>query len=131
MDEWRAKIRCYVSPAGNNKVADWYGELSSQEKADADEFLKAMRKTREWAMPNYRPRLKNGEGLGELRWVSEKQQQRLLGFFNGGYWYALVGCTHKQQVYSPTDALETAKRAKKDIEKQIKEQKLRAVDYDL
>lgn len=127
MSEWRTPVRCYVSPAGNNKIADWHGGLSSRERADADEFLKLMRKTREWAMPNYRPRLVNGDGLGELRWPSEGKQHRLLGFFRYGYWFAVVGCTHKQKVYTPADALETGKRYKKQIENG----EVRTVDYDL
>jgi len=127
MDDWRTLIRCYVSPAGNNRVADWHAGLSSQERADADEFLRLMRKTREWALPNYRPRLKNGEGLGELRWFSQGRQHRLIGFFREGYWFAVVGCTHKQQIYKPADALETAKKYKKQIEKS----EVSTVDYDL
>jgi hypothetical protein len=125
--EWKTLIRCYVSPAGNNRIADWYSGLSAQEKADADEFLKNMRKTREWKMPNYRPRLVNGEGLGELRWESEGKQHRLLGFFADKCWYAVVGCTHKGQVYNPADALETAKKYKKQIEAK----KVNTVEYDL
>src|SRR5258708_35353023 len=117
MDEWRTPIRCYVSPAGNNKISDWYSHLLTQEKADADEFLKNMRKTRDWQMPNYRPRLRDGEGLGELRWPSENKQHRLLGFFMKGYWYAVVGCTHKQQIYNPPEALDTGKRYKRQIER--------------
>jgi len=116
MNGWRTNIRCYVSPAGNNKIADWYGTLLPQERADADEFLKNMRRTTDWNMPDYRP-LRNGKGLGELRWVSMGKQHRLLGFFMKSEWYAVVGCTHKQQVYDPHDALETAKRYKGRIER--------------
>lgn len=127
MSEWRTQIRCYVSPAQNNKIAEWYEGLSAQEKSDADEFLKDMRKTKDWGMPHYRPRLRDSEGLGELRWPSEKRQHRLLGFFLGNYWYAVVGCTHKDQVYSPADSLETAKKYKKQIERG----EVRTVAYDL
>jgi len=127
MDEWRTKIRCYVSPAENNKIADWRGSLSAQGKADADEFLKAMRKTRDWHLPSYRPRLSDGEGLGELRWESENKKHRLLGFFMKGSWYATVGCTHKQQIYDPANALENAKKYKRQIERG----EVRTVEYDL
>jgi len=127
VSEWRTPIRCYVTPAQNNKIADWYEKLAVQEKSDADEFLKGMRRTKEWSLPNYRPRLRNGEGLGELRWQSGNRQHRLLGFFSGSYWYAVVGCTHKQQVYSPADSLEVAKKYKKQIERG----EARTVDYDL
>ncbi len=126
MSRWRTNIRCYVSPAGNNKIADWYNDLSVEDRAGADEFLKDMRMTRNWEMPMYRPRLKGGDGLGELRWESEDKQHRLIGFFFQGYWYAVQGCTHKQQVYKPHDCLETARRYKRQIERG----EVTAVDYD-
>ena len=116
MNEWRTPIRCYVSPAGNNLVADWYEGLSVQAQSDAYEFLKNMRKTREWKMPDYRPRLGGNPGLGELRWRSENKQYRILGFFKDGCWQALVGCIHKGQAYNPREALETAKRYKRQVE---------------
>ena len=78
-------------------------------------------------MPHYPPRLRDGQGLGELRWASGKKQHRLLGFFMGGYWFAVVGCTHKQQVYDPSDALATAKKYKKQIERG----EVTTIDYDL
>jgi hypothetical protein len=127
MDGWRTKIRCYLTPAGNNKIADWYNDLLPQEKADTDTFIRNMRLTRDWRMDDYRPRLRDGEGLGELRWNSCNKKHRLLGFFKGGYWFAVVGCTHKQQVYSPADALETAKKYKRSIERG----EVNTVDYDL
>jgi hypothetical protein len=117
MNVWRTPIRCYVSPAGNNKIQDWYNDLSIQGKADADEFLKDMRLTREWRMPSYRARLAGGEGLGELRWPSENTKHRLLGFFREGYWCAVLGCTHKQQRHDPPEALGTAKKRKRQVER--------------
>jgi hypothetical protein len=120
-------ILCYVSLAGNNKIADWYDDLSAQGKADADEFIKNMRKTDEWKMPDYRSRLKGYKKLGELRWTSEKTEQRLVGYLKGGTFYAVVGCTHKGKVYNPADALNQADKRKDQIESGA----ARAVPYDL
>jgi hypothetical protein len=127
MDEWRTRIRCYASPAGNDRIADWYRGLLPQERSDADTFIRNMRRTREWKMPDYRPRLRDGDGLGELRWDSCGRRHRLLGFFKDGYWFAVMGCTHKQQVYNPADALETAKKNKRAIERG----QVDTVDYDI
>src|ERR1039458_909600 len=127
MNGWRTNIRCYVSPAGNNKIAEWHGGLKPQEQADADVFLANMRKTRDWVMNAYRARLPNADGLGELRWASGNRQHRLIGFFMDACWYAVVGCTHKQQVYDPHDALGAAKRYKKQIERG----EVATVEYDL
>ncbi len=112
---------------GNNKIEDWYRALSAGEQADTDEFLKNMRMVQDWSMPDYRPRLANSDGLGELRWLSDNKQHRLLGFFFKGSWCAVQGCTHKQTIYKPPDSLETAKRYKRQIERG----EVKTVEYDL
>ena len=135
MREWRTPIRCYVPRVGNNKIADWHADLSLREKADADEFLRIMRKTEGWQMPNYRPQLRpvkgvkasQVRGLGEIRWISGKKQHRLLGFFGDNVWYAVLGCTHKQNIYDPADALATAVKRKNEIQKA----EVKTVEYDL
>lgn len=127
MEGWRTRIRCYVSPAGNNKIAEWHQSLSAREQADADEFIKNMGKTQDWKMPSYRPSLKGYKGLGELRWQSEGRQHRIIGYLKGGVSFALIGCTHKQQIYSPSDALNTADKRKKEIT----DGKVTTVEYDI
>jgi len=127
MEELLKPVRCYVSPSGNNKIADWYNGLSSQEQADADEFIQIMRKARDWSMPCYRPQLRGYKGIGELRWTSGKRQHRLVGYLKSGTFFALIGCTHKQQIYDPPDALDTAYKRKHQIENA----EARTVDYDL
>jgi hypothetical protein len=120
-------VRCYVSPAGKNKIAEWYQELSIQQRADADEFIKNMRKKIEWTMPDYRPKLKSHGAIGELRWQSDSKQHRLVGYLKGGTFFALIGCIHKQQIYNPSDALDTADKRKAEI----KSGKASTVPYDL
>ena len=72
-------VRCYVSLAGNNKIADWYDNLSAQERSDADEFIKDMRRTKDWMLPHYRPRLKaNGTRFQGHR---RGKRTRLMAFF--------------------------------------------------
>lgn len=66
------------------------------------------------------------KGIGELRWTSEKVEQRLIGFFHGGAWCALLGCTHKGKVYDPADALTTAVKRKKQVESS----QVETVEYD-
>jgi hypothetical protein len=109
-------VHCYVSPAGNNKIADWYESLSVQARSDADEFIKNMRRTKDWKPPYYKPRLQGYKGLGELRWTSEKKEHRLIGYLEGGAFFAVMGCTHKGKVYDPADALNQANKRKKQIE---------------
>jgi hypothetical protein len=122
MDGPRKRIRCYPS-----KISEWYAALSRQERADTDEFIKDMRGSRDWKLPYYRARLRGTDGLGELRWRSEKKQHRLIGFLSRDVFYALIGCIHKQQVYKPPDALETAEKRKKQVERG----EVNTVEYDL
>lgn len=68
-------------------------------------------------MPNYRPSLRGYKGLGELRWESERKQHRLIGYLQGGTFFALIGCTHKQQIYDPSEALKTADKRRLQIER--------------
>ncbi len=117
MPLWLKPIRCYVSPGGRNQISAWYEGLLPQERADADEFIKIMRKMQEWKMPNYRPSLRGYPGLGELRWVSERKQHRLIGYLLRGSYYALIGCTHKQRNYEPSEALETADKRKRQLQR--------------
>src|SRR5258708_23357221 len=117
MDARLKPIRCYISPGGNNKIADWYNGLLVLERSDADEFIKDMRKTQEWKMPNYRPKLSGYKGLGELRWTSNRKEFRLIGFLRGGTYFAVLGCTHKGRVYDPTEALAEAEKRKLKIER--------------
>jgi hypothetical protein len=130
MNTYCVAVRCYVSKSGNNKIAEWYSELSGGEKADADEFLTIMRKVpfANWKMNDYRSRLKGkAQHLGELRWQSEKKQHRLIGFFSQGVWYAVMGCVHKQNIYNPPDALNTSERRRKEI----LNREVNTVEYDV
>ena len=135
MNAWRTRIRCYVSPVGKPKIAEWRDGLSVQERADADAFIGMMRMVTDWRPPYYRRQLRpvkrakasQVRGLGELRWGSEKTQHRLMGFFGDGVWYAVLGCAHKQNIYSPADALATAVKRKNEIQKR----EVKTVEYDL
>src|SRR5205085_10665904 len=101
---------------------------SKQERADADESIKDARKTQEWTMPLYR---QLGAGLGELRWWSEGKQQRLLGFFVGEVWYAVIGCKHKGKIYQPAECLDTARGRKTELEQKLKKGADDTFEYDL
>lgn len=106
------ELLCYVSPTLRNKIEGWYFDLLPKEQADADEFIKNMRKSQNWVYPDFKWL---GNGLGEFRWKSENKQHRLIGFFYNGIFALLIGCTHKQRRYDPTDALDTADRRRKLI----------------
>ena len=57
-----------------------------------------------------------GKGLSEIKWTFGKKEFRAVGFYHGGYFVVLLGCTHKQGVYDPHDWLQTAKKRKGEVE---------------
>jgi len=75
---------------------------------------------------DYSPRMASYD-FGELKWKAGNKQYRLLGFFQKGHWYALIGCTHKQQRYNPASALDTAAARMKQVQHEVVE----TVEYDL
>src|SRR5258707_379016 len=91
-------------------------------KADLDTFLRTMAKTSKWARGDIHPLSGDpSKGLTELRWTSGKVEHRIIGFqlayTNAGLheYLMLIGCTHKQRVYSPPDAIATANDRRKMI----------------
>jgi hypothetical protein len=86
-------------------------------RADLDQFLNVLAKKAYWTYPDI-DSLKGSKykGLSELRWQSGRVQHRLIGYAEEATVYVLlIGCTHKQRRYDPTDALDTAADRKKKI----------------
>jgi hypothetical protein len=124
MGAQKKAMRSYVSPTGRDKIEQWYQDLSAQEQADADVFIANQRGIAKWELPSYRYLF---DGIGELRWPSAQKQHRLLGYFDGATWIALVGCTHKQRVYTPRDCLNTARKRKGKLSRG----EAKTVEFDL
>src|ERR1700690_382660 len=60
-----------------------------------------------------------GDGLAEIKWTFGKKKFRAVGFYQGGFFLMVIGCTHKQGVYEPHGWLETAKRRKREVENEL------------
>ena len=113
---WR--FRDYVSPVGTNKIKSWYKKLPSESaRTDFDVLLEDLAVLKWWLDPSFKPfkMLKGSkyQGLGEIRYKTNKVQHRVIGFFSGGQEFTmLLGCTHKQRVYKPANALDTEETAR-------------------
>ena len=106
-------------PNRTNPIEDWYQGLSDDARMLFDGLLKDNRKTENpinWI--GFRHYLKGKlreEKIWELGFYADGRQQRVLCKCGSMRKQAilLIGCYHKDQVYTPVDALETAyKRAK-------------------
>jgi hypothetical protein len=117
MDTWQ--FMDYISLRGRNVIQDWYAGLLMRERTDFDAFIRLLARTAEWRYPDFRwLRGKKYRGLGEIRFESEKKEHRVIGYFNlvPRQYIMLIGCFHKQRIYTPANALDTALQRKKLIE---------------
>ena len=105
----------YISPQGRNVIDDWYTGLLTQEQSDFKALLRILAKTRQWPRGAFKLLGRPYPGLGELRFESQKRALRVIGCFGPGPWQftMLIGCFHKQRVYTPANALDTAMQRKR------------------
>lgn len=113
-------FRQYQSANGRRPVEDWLSSLTPEVRQTFATLLRLMAKMARWEAPEFKRLTGNKKlaGLGEIR-VSADKPYRLIGM-NGpgeGEYTLLIGCTHKQQVYTPKDAKETANKRRKLVEK--------------
>ena len=121
---------------GNDPIEDWYeNDLSEEGQYAFDALLRDNHKTElpiHWiGFKRYLKGKDKEQRIWELEFKADDRQYRVLGKFGSVRKQAILlcGCYHKQRVYTPADALETAyKRAKalakgeaKLRERQIKE----------
>jgi hypothetical protein len=67
----------------------------------------------EWDKKHFH-KIKNGDGLSELKWRAEGREFRAAGYDYKGYFVMVLGFTHKGTVYDPPRWLESAKKNRKD-----------------
>jgi hypothetical protein len=117
-------FRDYVQAGGKNRVRNWCVELSTKERAKLDRLLMMLARQQQWTEPHYKPLSNVQAGLGEIRWSgNQRKQLRLLGWRGpaSGQYTLLLGCSHKDDRYTPTSALETAAQDLRSLEQGIGE----------
>lgn len=107
---WR--FRTYVSSTGRTEVQDTinrYDDFSREAFSRAVAHLAAAALER-WDMPHARKLHGKHLRLYEIRFKANRCATRALGYFGPGPDEFTITkiCTHKQNVYSPHDAIETA-----------------------
>ncbi len=113
MAHW--EFRDFCSPLGRNQIAEWYNKQGSDVQAEMDVFLQTMSVTQNWVWPQWDSLHGKQKGLYELRFKVRKVQYRLIAFREGSVCTLLIACTHKQDVYNPTNALDTAVTRRKQL----------------
>ena len=107
----------YVSPAGNNMIEEWIEkDLLDDGRLMFDKLLKNIRNTANhlnWI--GFKRFIKRGrEKVWELEFFADGRQYRLLGDFVGEKQAVFIlGCYHKQGIYTPADAIDQAFKRKR------------------
>ena len=111
MKRWSFKD--YLSPADTNLIAKWYRkDLSVREQSMMDTLLTTLGNTENWSEDIFRP-LHGAKyaGLWEIRWRGDqKRTLRLVGYLDTDRkeFTLLIGCNHKDKIYDPPGAFDTA-----------------------
>ena len=103
----------FVYLNGSNPIEDWYEGLSEEGQYMFDALIKSMQQTvshLNWG--GFRAFLKGaakGTGIWEMGFSADGKQYRVFSVFGERRQVILlVGCFHKQRVYTPANAIETA-----------------------
>jgi hypothetical protein len=112
------KFRTYTSPAGRNDVQK---AIAKARAAVITHFSVAVRYLAntpkiDWKEPDAK-KLTGVKDIYEIRFKAEKKQYRPLGFFGPrpGEFTITVWATHKQNIYDPQNAIETAGKRRDEI----------------
>ncbi|RPI22100.1 MAG: hypothetical protein EHM61_23105 [Acidobacteria bacterium] len=111
---------CYTSRTGRRVVEEWLDSVPASAQANYTAIKRRLKLLQEWPEPAFRKlRGRNYSGLGEIRFSDDDNvQYRLIGYHSSeSRFVILIGCTHKQRRYNPTNALETAVKRKKQVAK--------------
>ena len=112
------KYYCYDDGSPNNLWSDWYHGCDEKTKARHDQVWEALEQLEphQWRMPLAK-HLR--ESLVEIR-VRGNVQWRVLGYYGPKgkqkTFTVLLICNHKQNIYQPHDAINTARKRLKMIE---------------
>jgi phage-related protein len=100
---------------GDNQIESWYQNLSEEARDAFDALLKNTCKIElpiHWTGFKYLKGMPKEERIWQLDFIADKRQYRALGIFGRVRKQAVVilGCYHKGDVYTPQNALETARK---------------------
>lgn len=121
---------------GRNVIEEWYlTELSDEGRFTFDAMLKNHRKVESisnWVGFKFLKGKLKEEKVWQLDFIADKRQYRVLGVFGQGPKRAalLLGCYHKGDIYTPRDALETARKRAKALREKKAELHERTIQSD-
>ena len=107
----------YVTTNGRGVITDWVRkDIEKRAKIRFHttlQYLSVLERDL-WNRPEYCP---FGPDISELRFDANKLQHRVFGFFipDTNHYLMVIGTTKKGRIYTPRDAIKTAKERKKEF----------------
>ncbi len=111
-------FRCYRSADGTDEIRAWYDGGSKQLQARFLSRMKmlALLPRAEWNENLYKNLHGPCSGLGEIRFLADKVQQRPLGFHSGGAEFTILFCAkEKGGKFVPLSACEKATARRDEV----------------
>lgn len=118
------KFEEYVRGSPGNDKGIITDDLEAAPQAELDVILTehlGIAEASEWGLPDYLPL---GDGMGEIRWTCNKVEYRAYGSFGSGKVFRIWLIATKsrkrkgKQITDPPDAIEKARKRKKDFSNQ-------------
>lgn len=113
-------IRAYVTGGNRDVLKEWYEAQTPRVRAKFDTQIKFLAHSPrlDWKREPFAP-LSNAQGMGEIRFFSDKVQHRPIGYFGPGQMeFTILFCAkEKGGKFVPKGALKTAEDRMKEIKK--------------
>lgn len=105
-------------PADDADWDRWYAQRGEAVRGKFEDVFETLEDNIHWRFTGHYRTIKNGDGLGEVRFHQEVQW-RFLGFFglDAQEFTITMICYHKEDDYEPRSALKTAKKRMQEIER--------------
>lgn len=119
MKQWR--FFDFMLNPRRNAIEDWLSGLSMKVRAEFEVLLSNLAVTAEWDERDVRPLRggkAKGKGLREICFKVGGVQHRVIGCSGPQQkqFTLLIGCSHKDQIYDPPSAIETAIKRKNQVD---------------
>jgi hypothetical protein len=111
------RLREITGADGQGVITSWlarHSEAKARFRVRVGNLSKVPRT--DWTKKQFH-KLKDADGVAEIKWEAANKQWRAMGFDKDGYFVMLVGCTHKDDNYDPSNCINTAIRLKQETER--------------
>lgn len=107
----------FMTPGGRGVITQWVAkEIEMEAENEFHAILRHLENTPRdlWVRPDYAP---FDPEIGEIRFKANRVEHRVFGFFllEARQYAMLVGAQKKGKIYTPRDAIETARKRRKIV----------------